>query len=54
MATCIENNALALQDRCPLSLPSPARGEGFKSPSLDGRGKEEGGFGPKVDTSCYK
>jgi hypothetical protein len=28
----------------PLSLPSPARGEGLKSPSLDGRGQGEGGF----------
>ena len=26
----------------PLSLPSPARGEGFETPSLDGRGKGEG------------
>jgi len=25
-----------------LSLPSPARGEGFKSPSLDERGQGEG------------
>jgi len=26
----------------PLTLPSPARGEGFQNPSLDGRGKGEG------------
>jgi len=26
----------------PLTLPSPARGEGFESPSLDGRAKGEG------------
>ncbi len=28
--------------KSPLSLPSPARGEGFQTPSLDGRGKGEG------------
>jgi hypothetical protein len=26
----------------PLTLPSPAKGEGFENPSLDGRGKGEG------------
>ncbi len=26
----------------PLTLPSPARGEGFRTPSLDGRGNGEG------------
>jgi hypothetical protein len=28
--------------KSPLTLPSPARGEGFRVPSLDGRGKGEG------------
>jgi hypothetical protein len=28
--------------KIPLTLPSPARGEGFDAPSLDGRGKGEG------------
>jgi hypothetical protein len=32
----------------PLSLPSPAKGEGHKSPFLEGRGKEEGAFGAKL------
>ena len=30
--------------RSPLTLPSPARGEGFQIPSLDGRGKGEGDY----------
>jgi len=37
----------------PLSLPSPARGEGLKSPSLDGRGQGEGGFGAKFNAAYY-
>jgi hypothetical protein len=31
-----------LKVKSPLSLPSPAWGEGFQSPSLDGRGLGEG------------
>ncbi len=36
------NFRLNLDHDSPLSLPSPARGEGFRSPSLDGRGQGEG------------
>ncbi len=36
--------------RSPLTLPSPARGEGFQIPSLDGRGKGEGDYRSPRDT----
>ena len=40
----IKNCAVAVTAMFPLSLPSPARGEGFDPASLDGRGKGEGGI----------
>jgi len=38
---CIKDGACSPPDHVfiPLSLPSPARGEGFKSPFLDGKGR---------------
>jgi hypothetical protein len=37
----------------PVKSNHPARAEGLKSASLDGRGKGEGELGPKLDTPCY-
>ena len=42
IVNCVEICAYTYVAQFPLTLPSPARGEGSGTPSLDGRGKGEG------------
>jgi hypothetical protein len=68
IVTCIKNFALEFKDTFLLPTLSverpfqaagrleslPHRGEGFKSPSLDGRGHGEGGFGAKFNAFHHR